>query len=229
MKSTFPLLSFLLLLVFNLPATAAVFERDWKTPGDGLLTYDDVNQREWLDLSESQMLLFPGIHNSQRLPLALLELEPGGLFDGFIFAKTDDVITFAQSAGIDTSIRDYEMNQAATLNVMGLLSTTFTSLNGSGSSTGFTDSFSVNTNPPERIAATFKVKRPMDPPSKAGLFFSIANDLTRRETNGLLLYRQTVPEPMTIVLSALSLIGLLLHGRFLCRPKVSQLPGDIEH
>ena len=37
------------LLAANL-CSAAVFERDWKTPGDGLLTYDDVNRREWLDL-----------------------------------------------------------------------------------------------------------------------------------------------------------------------------------
>lgn len=34
---------------------AAVISRDWKTPGDGLLTYDDVNQRVWLDLTESRL------------------------------------------------------------------------------------------------------------------------------------------------------------------------------
>jgi hypothetical protein len=38
---------------------AGVFSRDWKTPGDGLLTYDDVNQREWLDLSVSRLDQFP--------------------------------------------------------------------------------------------------------------------------------------------------------------------------
>ena len=38
-------------------SSAEVFERDWKTPGDGLLTYDDVNRQEWLDLTETQLFL----------------------------------------------------------------------------------------------------------------------------------------------------------------------------
>ena len=42
---------FLYAIVLVAPsARGAVFERDWKTPGDGLLTYDDVNRRVWLDL-----------------------------------------------------------------------------------------------------------------------------------------------------------------------------------
>jgi len=49
---------------------AAVFERDWKEPGDGLLTYDDVNQREWLDVPLSLLVHFP----SPRLDTALAEL-----------------------------------------------------------------------------------------------------------------------------------------------------------
>lgn len=30
---------------------ATVLERDWKNRGDGLLVFDDVNNREWLDLT----------------------------------------------------------------------------------------------------------------------------------------------------------------------------------
>lgn len=50
--------AFLLVLIgFSLtslsPASAAVMEVDWKTPGDGLLTYDTVNKRKWLDLSQT--------------------------------------------------------------------------------------------------------------------------------------------------------------------------------
>ena len=41
-------------------AQAAAIERDWKTPGDGLLTYDDVSKRGWLDLTETQLFKFPG-------------------------------------------------------------------------------------------------------------------------------------------------------------------------
>ncbi len=34
-------------LLATFPLHAAVIEHDFLTPGDGLLTYDDVNQREW--------------------------------------------------------------------------------------------------------------------------------------------------------------------------------------
>ena len=43
----------LALVLAAVQSQAAVFERDWLAPGDGLLTYDDVNKREWLDLSVS--------------------------------------------------------------------------------------------------------------------------------------------------------------------------------
>jgi hypothetical protein len=81
-------------------ADAAIFQRDWKAPGDGLLTYDDVNQRVWLDVTESQLSKFP----EPRLDNALAELAPGGMFNGFTFAKRNDVFALAQSAGIDTRI-----------------------------------------------------------------------------------------------------------------------------
>jgi hypothetical protein len=49
--------AYLVLSVAATQAEAAVFERDWKAPGDGLLTYDDVNQRVWLDLSETDLVV----------------------------------------------------------------------------------------------------------------------------------------------------------------------------
>ena len=30
-----------------------IVERDYRTRGDGLLTYDDVNNREWLEITET--------------------------------------------------------------------------------------------------------------------------------------------------------------------------------
>jgi hypothetical protein len=39
-------------------ARSEVISRGWKTPRDGLLTYDDVNRREWLDLTESVLSQF---------------------------------------------------------------------------------------------------------------------------------------------------------------------------
>ena len=81
-----------------------VIERDWKVAGDGLLTFDDVNRREWLDLSESLLEQFPGTTLRDRYLRVVLELNQGGMFEGFTVADSDEVIDLAQSAGIDTSI-----------------------------------------------------------------------------------------------------------------------------
>ncbi len=84
-------------------ASGAVISRDWKTPGDGLLTYDTVSGREWLDLSETQLTLFPGETRNDRYLAVVAETGAGGLFDGFWPASKEDVFGLAASAGIDTS------------------------------------------------------------------------------------------------------------------------------
>jgi hypothetical protein len=94
-------------------AKAAVFERDWKTPGDGLLTYDDVSQREWLDLPVSLLDQFPGMTIEDRYQSAILEIAPGGLFDGFAVANRTDIVSLATSAGIDTTTTSFTMNGSA--------------------------------------------------------------------------------------------------------------------
>jgi len=96
---------------------AAVFERDWKMPGDGLLTYDDVNQREWLDLPVSLLSQFP----TPRYENAVAETAPGGVFEGFTLAKSPDVIALAESAGIDMSTIEYEVNGETISRLVGLL------------------------------------------------------------------------------------------------------------
>lgn len=65
--------------------------RDLLMPGDGLLTYDDINQREWLDLDFTL--------GSGREGL-LAALDDGGLLEGFQFATADDVRQLADSAGV---------------------------------------------------------------------------------------------------------------------------------
>ena len=99
MKRTLVPFSLMLLFPCIHSASAAVFERDWQSPGDGLLTYDDVNRREWLDLSVSRLDQFP----EPRLENAVAEIAPDGLFEGFKWAKRHHVISFAESAGIDTT------------------------------------------------------------------------------------------------------------------------------
>jgi hypothetical protein len=106
-----------------LPTTAngGFISRDWKTPGDGLLTYDNVNQREWLDLTESRLSMFPGSTFEQRYQNALLELAPGEKFEGFIVAKGPDLSALAQSAGINVLTYDFDLNAIPTTQLINLV------------------------------------------------------------------------------------------------------------
>lgn len=77
-----PARSILLLLVFACPTGAGVVSRDLFEPGDGLLTYDDVNQREWLDFSVAR-----------GVPAADLShvLGESGVLHGFRIATLTDI------------------------------------------------------------------------------------------------------------------------------------------
>ena len=183
--------------------SAAVFERDWKTPGDGLLTFDDVNQRVWLDLSESRLDQFPGSTTEQQYQNAILELQAGGHFEGFTVAKIADVMGLAQSAGIDTTTLYYATNLSPTSNLIDLLSLTSSLPNGHVWSLGLLDEFPTNPPIPIRLAAQFD----LDPHAtmafgQAGLRFGGFDPISYRGA-GVLLYRN-VPEPTS---AALMLIG----------------------
>jgi hypothetical protein len=120
-------------------STAAVIERDWKTPGDGLLTYDDVNQREWLDLSVTNLLQFDGSNAEERYGSVISETMTGGSFAGFTVADAPRVIALALSAGIDVGTVDFETNEAPITNLTALLSVTHFTEPGRFSSMGFID------------------------------------------------------------------------------------------
>lgn len=82
-----------LLLAFSFPnfAFAGVVSRDLFEPGDGLVTYDSVNEREWLDF-------YPRDFDSVDELIA--EMQPGGRYNDFRFATVDDLRDLATSAGV---------------------------------------------------------------------------------------------------------------------------------
>ncbi len=82
-------LTLLLSLCLASSTTAGVVSRDLFDPGDGLLTYDDVNQREWLDFSVPTGITQAG-----------LVLSESGPISGFRFATLEDVLDLAQSANV---------------------------------------------------------------------------------------------------------------------------------
>jgi len=189
----------------TLTATAAVVERDWITPGDGLLTFDDVNNREWLDLSQTLRANFPP---NFRIEDVAAELEPGRLFEGFTWANVEDVTAFAQSAGIDTESTDFEVNGGPAGRLLDLISPTIGPLpaTNNSASVGLLDDMllSPSGNSSQAIAFfSFLPSRPF-----AGLHFShTAGDDGRPATSALMMYRN-VPEPNSIALSALFIVGI---------------------
>ncbi len=102
-------------------ALAAVTPRDWKTPGDGLLTYDDVNQREWLDLTETQLFKFPGNSLEEQYQAVIAKTAGGGVFEEFTPAASEQVFGLAESAGLDVTTLDFAVNEAAADNLIELL------------------------------------------------------------------------------------------------------------
>lgn len=102
----FAWLAALVLKNANHRAEADVVERDRKESGDALLTFDDVNRREWLDLTET--LCQRGTQRFVCEPIVsfedvLTELDVEGRCAGFSVASVEDVYGLAASAGINAT------------------------------------------------------------------------------------------------------------------------------
>lgn len=177
---------------------ATVLERDWRSPGDGLLTFDDVNQREWLDLSASTMAQFP----APRLENALAQLQAGGLFADFTFAKRGDVLELALSAGIDPNTDSYARNASATRSLIELLSPTPPFTGEVLHSIGIVDEIPGPPFFPLNQSSDFRFDPNSGPEGRAGVAIFPGNDLAALRAVGLMLYRN-VPEPGGIVLALL--------------------------
>ncbi len=80
----YKILSVALILQFASISDAQLVSRDLHEVGDGLLTYDEANQREWLDLP------YTGKYTNEEDFLSAL--SPGGEFEGFQFASEEDLL-----------------------------------------------------------------------------------------------------------------------------------------
>ena len=105
---------------------AAVIARDWQTPGDKLLTYDEVNRREWLDLSVSDTTLYFGTVE-MKYQAVIARTAPGGDLVGFEPANHADVVALGASAGIDTGTSNFAVNQQAAFDLIELVGLTYIS------------------------------------------------------------------------------------------------------
>jgi hypothetical protein len=210
------------------PLEAAVHQRDWKSIGDGLITFDDVNNREWLDLS---------VTHPTGLTWVLSEVEVGGVLAGFAVAEFAEVRALAQSAGIDTTTLDYDVNHVAALSLIGLLGETGAggvnrSVPGEAYSAGWVnptfvhgsgavyanyysilaDDANVTLPGSTGIAAMAGLSAPYSAPASGG-----------GDAPGVWLYRLvpsvTVPEPAMATLLASAGLAPMLHRRRYSKPK----------
>lgn len=189
-------LTCLSIAIFAVPAGSAIISRDWKSPGDGLLTYDDVNQREWLDLP-FLIQQFPGALRvtEPRYQAVLQALGPGHLLEGFTIAKHTDVIALGLSAGIDVSTTNHAVNAASTRNLLELLGETYQFLpSNTFFSAGMLDDYVNTPAGPRRLIATLN----HDPPFHVAGLGTYPAGTTSDDVPGLrtsvFVYRQ-VPEP----------------------------------
>lgn len=80
-----------IVMATSLQARAGVIAHDLEAPGDGLLTYDTINRREWLDLPATA-----GV----TLAEVMSQMAPGGRLEDFRFATLVDVSDLAASAEV---------------------------------------------------------------------------------------------------------------------------------
>jgi hypothetical protein len=184
----------------------AVFQHDWKTPGDGLLTYDDVNQREWLDLSQTLLTSqFPDVGQYGKYSYVLGQTVTGGIFEGFTIAKGADVIALSTSAGITSSTMNYLTNYDATFALQQLLGITSVSQTGS-QSVGLLNERAAFSN--ELWAAGFLIFGT----SQAGVDVHIGESIVNNP-RGVMLFHSVVPEPTASVLAIELLILMNCRGQ----------------
>ena len=212
------LLSILVGATVPLSSGAAVIERDWLAPGDGLLTYDTVNQREWLDVTETILSFFSdSIITDEATAVAKLELLPGGALEGFTLASRQAVEELVASAGVDLSTTQRAQETADDMRALIRLIETSegSALPGQG---GVVKAIIDEMIVPEfifenaNVAAILVVSSPFGsaPFGEANMGFATNTDSYRvRGTTvnfvGLMVYRDAVPEPGTI-----SLVGLVI-------------------
>lgn len=188
-------------------AIGGVISRDWKSPGDGLLTYDDVSHREWLDLAQSRLSSFPGDTGAARYQSVLASLQPGGTLHGFTAANSSDLRALAQSAGIDVMSLEFG-NEPATTRLIELVGPT-------ASVPSSASKFVVGVLQADGLlqATNSRFGQLLVAPiagmfGSAGLLTADAIEPFQLAGLGVWLYRDQIPEPnsMVIVLTCTSLL-----------------------
>jgi hypothetical protein len=84
-------ITFCLFALFSQSAHALLIERDLYASGDGLLTYDEATDLEWLDLSQTAGWSYDSLTG---------EFGAGGTFEGWRFGTYDEWIAMIGAGGL---------------------------------------------------------------------------------------------------------------------------------
>lgn len=94
-------------LMYSQATAAAVIDQDWQTPGDENLLLDTATNMRWLDLSVTADMS----HNT-----VVVNLNAGGLFEGWRLATQGEVLELWSHAGITNNERVWQMSQFTEVN-----------------------------------------------------------------------------------------------------------------
>ena len=192
------------LIIISTVTNAALFEVDWKTPGDKLLTLDTDTGIEWLDLTETTGYSYKAISS---------ELVFGGLYDGFMYANRSDVYQLIDNAGIlpaeilPASSSDPAVHNAA-LDLMNMIGITRVQNVNSFDSAGLTSDSLIL----DGRSARYKVNlRAVDDTYTDVYGTQWQYDVDGNSYVGSWLYREStyVPIPPTLWLFGSGLLGLI--------------------
>jgi len=173
-------------------------ERDWRTNGDSALTYDASTNLEWLDLTITR-------GNS------ILDTEALDLFDVFRWATTLEIENLLDAAlyGIGHRFSSAEVDKINTQHFIDLLGVTY-----DDGTTAQGNSRAAEVTPGRYhvgwASLSFGLARALDPSANNGL---LENERNASTGSWLVRRANNVPEPNSIVLLSLGLLGLCLSRR----------------
>lgn len=221
--NAFSRFALLLVMVSTSSGPAAIISRDWKTPGDGLLTYDTVNKREWLEFSLTRLSEYSGATLESRFQQVVLKTAPGGEFEGFEVASLDGIRSFLLSAGLPLNADRTQINQQLYLPTKQFLTLLDTAvMNGVtlGYSTfGYLNQVNVG-RPRGRQTAGVFYRDESSIPARGGVQLPYSDDsdvLYARNTHVYLV--RAVPEPRNLSTSVISFVLLLGYLRYHSRKR----------
>lgn len=212
---------FILLLLSNFAAYAALVEIDWYPdpgniypPGNHYLTYDTDTGLEWLDVS-----LSTGMTRAETEA----ELLAGGLFGGFSFATDSQLQTLFNSAGISTTSNYYSDYGTIDDHLESLAAGDLSQLVGLGSPdfyfyTGLSGRFALLADDSAGGIYLSEERNPNCWSQYDGITVFCGKSwgevaLPSDWADGSWLVRSTVSEPSTIILISLGFFGITLARR----------------